>query len=166
MKKEFGFTLIELIFTVAMVAILLTVGVPSFQEMLRSNRAVAQANMFMSTLNVARSEAVKRGVRVSLCSSSNQTNCTGGTNWASGWIVFVDTAATDTDDPVVGEVLRADSTLPGSPTFTGPQSIRYRPMGTVVAQSQFSYSLGSNNYLICVTSVGRPRIDKFNNTCP
>lgn len=166
MKEENGFTLIELIFTITIAAILLAVGVPSFQEMLSNNRAVAQANMFISSLNLARSEAVSRGLRVSLCPSTNQTSCTGGTNWANGWIVFVDTAASDIATPVVDSVLRVNEALPNNSSFTGPDNIRYRPMGTVITKAQFGYSLGTNNYLICVSSVGHSRIDKENQACP
>lgn len=166
MNRKRGFTLIELVITVALAAILLTIGVPSFQQMIRNNRAATHANEFMSALNLARSEAVKRSVRVSLCPSTNQVACTGGTDWSDGWIVFVDTAATDADAPVVGEVLRVGEALSGNPTFTGPTNIRYRPAGDVIAQGQFGYGLGTNNHLVCVSPVGRPRIDKEHTACP
>ena len=91
MNRQRGFTLIELIITVAIVAILLAIGVPSFQEMMRNNRVAAHTNDRLSSLNLARSEAIKRGVRVSLCKSSDGLSCATTGDWTQGWIVFVDT---------------------------------------------------------------------------
>lgn len=88
MKKHNGFTLIELMIVVALVAILAAVGVPSFREFIQNNRLATQANTFLTALKLARSEAVKRGVNVVVCASNDQTQCAG--TWNNGWILFVD----------------------------------------------------------------------------
>ncbi|NDP48691.1 MAG: prepilin-type N-terminal cleavage/methylation domain-containing protein [Sulfuriferula multivorans] len=80
-----GFTLIELLVTMAVAAILLTVALPNFQNFVINSRMATQANDLITALNMARSEAVKRGANVTICASSNQTSCTGG--WQQGWIV-------------------------------------------------------------------------------
>lgn len=167
MNRQRGFTLMELIITVAIAAIVLAVGVPSFQGMMRNNRAATQANEMIAALNLARSEAAKRGSRVSLCPSSSGTGC-GGTDWSSGWIVFVDTAATDASAPVVGQVLRVFEKLSDTPTFTGPASVRYRAAGgiTPTAPQQLSYTLYTVKQAICISPVGRPRVVKETTTCP
>jgi len=163
-----GFTLIELMVTMAMAAILLTVGVPSFQSMIRNNRAATHMNEMISALNLARSEAAKRGGRVSLCPSTDQATCTGGTNWNNGWIVFVD-ISTDESAVTVGTVLGVGEALSGSPTLTGPASVRYRftggtlPDGTSV---QFDYALDTVTQMVCVSPVGRPRVEKVATSCP
>lgn len=89
--------------TLLVVSIVLSAGVPSYLSIVRNNRAATNANELVSALTIARSEAVRRSDRVSICRSSNGTSC-GGT-WEDGWIVFVDDAATDTATPVVSEVL-------------------------------------------------------------
>jgi len=89
MNKQWGFTLVELLITMAIVVIVLTVGVPSFQQMIRNNKIIAQTNDFLGAYNFARSEAIKRGQRVVMCPSNNGTNCV-NVNWDQGWIVFVD----------------------------------------------------------------------------
>ena len=102
MKRSRGFTLIELMITLVLAAIILTLAVPGFQDIIRNNRAATQANELVTALGLARSEAVKRGARVSLCPSTDQASCTGGADWSNGWIVFLDTAANDLAAPVVG----------------------------------------------------------------
>ncbi len=93
-----GFTLLELIITMAIAAILLTVAVPSFQVTIANNRLATQTKSLVTDINIARSEAVKRGTGVVLCSSINPNAaapaCVGAGNaWTSGWIVFVNGAS-------------------------------------------------------------------------
>jgi type IV fimbrial biogenesis protein FimT len=90
MKKYSGFTLIELVITLAVVGILLAVGVPSLKTFMQSNQLVASTNELISALHVARSEAIKLNTRVSICDSSDGMNCGGTGDWSNGWIVFID----------------------------------------------------------------------------
>jgi len=96
MKKiQTGFSLIELIVTLAVVAIAIAVGVPSLQRITESNRGASQNNLIMGSLTAARSEAIKRGVNVVMCNSANSTlgapNCNSkDKNWEEGWIIFTD----------------------------------------------------------------------------
>ncbi len=85
-----GFTLIELIVTISVVAILLTIAIPNFQTFVLNNRLTGQANDMLTALNYARSEAIKRGLPVSMCSSTTGNTCAGSTDWSTGWIVFAD----------------------------------------------------------------------------
>jgi type IV fimbrial biogenesis protein FimT len=82
-----GFTLIELVVTIAVVAILTMIALPNFADTIRSNRATTIANEFNTALAVARSEAVKRNRDVRFCASDGAT-CTG--TWAGGWLTWVD----------------------------------------------------------------------------
>ncbi|MEJ2346914.1 MAG: GspH/FimT family pseudopilin [Gammaproteobacteria bacterium] len=79
MKNHFGFTLIELMVTVALAAILLTLAIPSFRTMVLNNRLVTAANAFVADASLARSEAIKRGTTVSIVANA------GG--WTNGWTV-------------------------------------------------------------------------------
>ena len=90
MKKNSGFTLVELMITLAIVGILLLVGVPSLKTFMQSNQLIASTNELLSALHVARSEAIKLNTRVSICDSSNGTSCGLTGDWSNGWIVFVD----------------------------------------------------------------------------
>ena len=90
MKKHTGFTLIELMITLFIVGILLTVGVPSLKTFMQGNQLIASTNELISALHVARSEAIKLNSRVSICESSDGANCSATGSWRNGWIVFVD----------------------------------------------------------------------------
>jgi type IV fimbrial biogenesis protein FimT len=124
MERNTGFTLIELMVAVALGAIILTLGVPSFQETIRNNRLATQTNDFISGLNLARSEAVKRGVRVTLCKSTDGLICTNSGGYEQGWIVFVDPNNNATVD--AGEqLIRSHDAIPTSTgiTLTGNSNV-------------------------------------------
>jgi type IV fimbrial biogenesis protein FimT len=87
-RKQRGFTLLELMITVAVSIILLTIGIPSFVDMIRTNKLTTNVNLFVQTLHLARSEALKAGGGT-LCASKSYTACDGG-NWRDGWIIFTD----------------------------------------------------------------------------
>ncbi|MFN2308478.1 MAG: GspH/FimT family pseudopilin [Gammaproteobacteria bacterium] len=89
MKTFSGFTLIELMITLAIAAILLTVGIPSFQAVFQSNRLATQANELIGAVNLARSEAIKRGANVTVRAS------TGG--FQNGWCVHLNASCTGDD---------------------------------------------------------------------
>jgi type IV fimbrial biogenesis protein FimT len=91
-KYNSGFTLIEMIVTVAIVAILASIAVPSFSSLIERNRATVAANEMVSALLLARSEALKRRNNVTVCTSVDQTTCAGNgeLDFSKGWIVFVD----------------------------------------------------------------------------
>jgi type IV fimbrial biogenesis protein FimT len=90
MKKNSGFTLLELMITLVIVATLLTVGVSSLKTFMQGNQLVSSTNELLSALHIARSEAIKSNGRVTICESSNGTSCTTTGDWKNGWIVFID----------------------------------------------------------------------------
>lgn len=82
---ERGFTLIELMVTLSIALIMMTIAIPSFQSFLLNSRLTGHTNDLVLALASARSEAVKRGINVSVCASSNSSTCTGA--WQDGWVV-------------------------------------------------------------------------------
>lgn len=81
--------MIELLVVMAILAILLAVSLPNFQDMIESNGTNSQAKLFLTTLNLARSEAIKRGGNIAVCASEDGVDCDEDA-WADGWMVFFD----------------------------------------------------------------------------
>lgn len=84
-----GFTLVELMVTLAVLAVLTMVALPSFRDTIRRSRVSAASNALLADLRYARIEAINRGQLVSLCPSSDGSKCTAdGTAWDAGWLVY------------------------------------------------------------------------------
>ena len=84
-----GFSLIEMLVVIAVLSILLAVSLPNFQNMIERSGTNSQAKLFLTTLNLARSEAIKRGGNVAICASTDGADCSEN-SWGAGWIVFFD----------------------------------------------------------------------------
>jgi len=112
-----GFTLVELVIVVTVAAILLVVGVPALQDLVRNNRLVTEANNLVAHLSLARSEAIKQRFPVAVCSSAAPDAalpaCDGGTDWSAGWIVFLDENRSGTPDGEV-DILRRNGAVTGA----------------------------------------------------
>ena len=88
--KNEGFTLIELMITIALVSILLVLSAPYFRETITSNKIAAEASDLMASFNLARSTAARLNQPVTLCKSADGDDCTTDDNWEQGWITFND----------------------------------------------------------------------------
>lgn len=109
-ERERGFTLVELLIVLALTAILLAVGLPQLSQFSASRAMGSHVALLASAMRLARSEAIKRGTRVTVCPSMDPESaggpaCNGGANdWASGWVIFSDLGvanAIDGNDRVV-----------------------------------------------------------------
>jgi type IV fimbrial biogenesis protein FimT len=107
--KQYGFTIYELLITMLMIGIILSIGVPSFTAFTQNSRISGTANDLHSSFQLARSEAARSKSNITICASANSmdaaANC-GGT-FDDGWIIFLDLNG-DIDRAGGGEnVLRA-----------------------------------------------------------
>lgn len=94
-RQAAGFTLIEMMVTIAVTAILLSLAMPSFQTMIERNRVESVVNAFSNSLLHARSEAATRNKRVVVCNTANTQNSlptctTGRAVWRTVWMTFID----------------------------------------------------------------------------
>jgi type IV fimbrial biogenesis protein FimT len=166
--RNSGFTLIEMMVTVVLLAVLIAAVAPSFRGVILDNRAATQANALVSSLMLARSEAIKRNARVVICQSDSGATCD-DSDWTTGWILWADTNADTVID--TGEIVQTQDKLASRFTLTpepaGP-SVTYLPDGSLLAAGSFELLSpdGDADYGRCidVDLTGRPRVTK--GTCP
>lgn len=89
--QQRGFTLLELMIAVAILAIILGIGVPSFLSTIAKSQLTTQTNNMLAALNTTRMLAIKNNTGFTLCASNNGTACTANTAYNEGWIIFRDT---------------------------------------------------------------------------
>ncbi len=83
-----GFTLYELLVTLALAALLVSLGLPAFSSMLARSRQAVEINALFHAIHLARKESIVHRQVVSLCPSTDGQNCLGSNDWSAGWIVF------------------------------------------------------------------------------
>lgn len=136
-----GISLIEVMVTLSIVAILAVIATPSFTGVIQKARLQTEANSLVSDLQFARAEAIKRGQPVSLCPSSNGTTCnTVNPNaWEQGWIVFNDDNGSGLLDSASDAPLRVRSALTSGDTFTPS------PLASAVTYSRDGFATNLSN---------------------
>ena len=88
--KQSGTTLLELMVVLSIAGILLAIGIPAFNHLAHSIRLTSATNELVSSLHLARSEAIKRNSRTVMCMSATGTSCAASGGWQQGWLVFHD----------------------------------------------------------------------------
>jgi type IV fimbrial biogenesis protein FimT len=135
-----GFSLLEMLIVIAIVAILLAVGVPSFKYVTQSNRATSEINGMLGALQLARAEAIKEGQTVSVCPSTDGSTCAGVgvTDWETGWIIF-------SDSKPYGTFNGPDFTVRAQKAFTGTDTLTSDNNVSIITFSRegFAINLGT-----------------------
>lgn len=146
MKKNPGFTLIELMIGLALLSILMVMAIPSMTDIIKNNRLTTQANEFITAMHLARSEAIKRGTAIDI-------NATGGA-WNNGWTV----------ETTGGTVIRTFDALPAASNLTstgGFTTFQYQSTGLIDNADTLQLCddrTGETGRQISITSTGRVSI--------
>ena len=164
-----GFTLIELMITVGLTGLLLSMAVPALSQFTSNSRQTSAINDFVSSMHVARSTAVTTNFRVTVCASSGGSNCE-AVSWDQGWIVFADR---DSDQAVDGDevIAAASDGIDGLSIQSAEfdEFFMYRPNGRVMNASingnsgQFTVcdDRGASYAKVLIFDLsGRPRVSK------
>lgn len=167
MTQNRGFTLIELMVTLLVAAILFGVAVPNFSRLVESNRVTSATNELVAALNAARSEAVRRGRDVVICASDDGDNCGAANGWRDGWVMFGDT---DGSGAINGdeEVLRVVGAFSDQLDLSGDESvIRYRSNGVLRDTTPPTFTVeptdcesGQEGRQVTVNAVGRVALER------
>jgi type IV fimbrial biogenesis protein FimT len=162
-----GFTLMEVLVALAIAAILFAIGVPMFRNASLGARLSAAANNLLASVQLARSEAIKRNVDVTVCASSDGATCAGGGGWEQGWIV-VDT----NPDPDV--VIQHQESLPAGFKLSqsgGTTPITFQPIGISMGPAEFTACrndpVGSQERVLTVRAAGTAQVTyEAEGVCP
>lgn len=168
-----GFTLIELLVVLVIVAVLAMVGVPSMAGIMDSIKLSSASNVFLSSLHLARSEAIKRNGRVVLCKSADGVSCASSGGWEQGWFVFHDANNNSTIDSDEAVIARTQPLL-GNLRLTGNSSVaRYVSFVSTGATKLVSGAFQAGTLTLCrlsasggearqiiLNAAGRPRIQR------
>ncbi|NOZ54569.1 MAG: prepilin-type N-terminal cleavage/methylation domain-containing protein [Gammaproteobacteria bacterium] len=147
-QNEYGFTLVELITTLSIAGLILTMAVPSFTTMIQNNRFATQTNQFISAMTLARSEAIKRGITIDVVATDSSVATD---EWGAGWRVVINGGAT----------LRVFAALEGSSTLNSNNNIntfQYQSSGRANVTDTLSLCDGRSNEtgrLISLSTTGR-----------
>jgi type IV fimbrial biogenesis protein FimT len=170
-----GLTLIELLVTLTVAALLLTVGAPSFAQLIDKVAVRAESNRLLSALMLARSEAVTRNGPVSVCPSSYESSghalCSG--KLADGWMVFSNPDKNSRFDPAVDTVIKGFAGLDRGFTLTNRQgtqdlaeTLTYLRDGTARQNMTLLICAPRASTALILNRVGRPRLSATWGTCP
>lgn len=174
-----GFTLVELMLVLVVLAIALSIGTPSLQAVRQGSQLWAGSSRFLAALNLARSEAVMRNQPVSLCpydqDSGGEPECVG--TYAAGWLVFSNRDRDKVVDADADEVIRVFEGLPTgyrltnrSGTKAASQLINFLPDGTAYANRTLLFCppqpVTIPSLSIVLNIVGRARLLRGRDSCP
>ncbi|MFM9438018.1 type IV fimbrial biogenesis protein FimT [Janthinobacterium sp. CG_23.3] len=164
-----GFSLVELMVSVAILAILLAAATPAYNGMIMNSTATQYANNLMASTMLARSEAIKRNAPVSLCVSADGASCGSG-GWEQGWLVTCSTSdqvACDSagSGTLVIEYQRAAKAGWKITEAGGLRSITFEPSGTGATAASLTVcratpSVGTQQRVVRISATGRPSTTK------
>jgi type IV fimbrial biogenesis protein FimT len=169
--RSAGFTLLELLMTIVIAGVLLTLAVPSFIDTIRNNRILASANNLISGVNTARAEAIRRSRMVSICPSADGASCS--TDWSAGWMVYVEKDVVKAGDaPNIDTILQVNDAVTKTSvarTAGTKDYIRFTSRG--LPEEAFTLQVKpqtcKSGYQIRIVSVGAAgRASANKSTCP
>lgn len=163
-KKCFsnGFTLVEFMTVLAVAAIFTTIAVPGYRNMIQNNKATSATNKLSASIQLARMEAIKRGVSVVVCPTANTnfTACGSSSQWSNGWIVFVDGDDDNTIDALservkISQGFSSDANVTSASDAISYDSSGFLNSGAVSLSISTPGCTGNNARTLNVSASGR-----------
>ena len=152
-----GFTLVELMVTLILLVILVSLGVPSFRTYTANSATTDAANIMLGAINQARHEAVTRGLAVCLCQSDDGSSCGDSTAWQSGWILIERACSSPS------EILGVQPPIGRATIVGGTAAIDFTSRGYVLGNLvAFTVSApqGTRTRHVCVSRIGLAQVQE------
>ena len=149
MRKQSAFTLVELMVTIAILAIIATLSAPNLSQMLRNTKVNTSSGDILSFLQQSRTEAIRLGKTVTVCGSADGSSCLSAnkTNWSTGLLAKHSGSTTP-----IQKLTFESSQL----SIIGPETITFNTFGSTTAEHEITVTIpGANTYSVCVEVIGR-----------
>lgn len=165
MKKN-GFTLIELIVTLAIAGIFASIAIPSFLDMLANDKTTSVANDLLASVQQTRSEAVRYSSNSIICARADDNTC--GSSWSKGWVIQSDQNGDGTPEMTT----RIRDNIPSGITITssisgGLNSLTFKALGQTNPSATNTFTITHSNpsasRIICIYAGGQSKIIKSGN---
>jgi type IV fimbrial biogenesis protein FimT len=170
-SRQNGFTLLELMTTLTIAAVLLGVAVPAFRGMMVSNRLRTVTNDFSSAINIARSEAITRNTAITFCRVALETdvNCAGSSGTWTNWVIRNGAGVIRRGAIPAAGALSVSSTLASDQLMFSPDGLTRNASGVVVSGGTISIcsatSIPDNTRLLTLGNSSRITMEKSTGPC-
>ncbi|WP_018994525.1 GspH/FimT family pseudopilin [Thioalkalivibrio sp. ALJ2] len=166
-KDALGLTLVELMVTLVAFAVLIGIAAPAFGNLVEQNRVTSATNSFLATLHLARSEAIRRGSPVTLCTSQDGATCSAAIDWDGGWLLYQN-AALATQPPGPDAIVRVGQEAPRVEIAGNTPTRHYISFDALGQSQQLSGAWLMGTVSVCagegsgraivLSNTGRPRV--------
>lgn len=161
-KRQYGFSLVEMMIVIAVIGILSALALPAFNDTILSTKIRSYANNFVASAHLARGEAIKRNVQTTLCVSADGASCSTG-GWQQGWIILSGTTVIQRQQAATSGYKITESSALSTLTFQ-PTGIGSTQARLTVCRS--TPTVGSQERVVTISATGKPSVSKTTNaTC-
>ncbi len=170
-KASYGFTLVEVLVVLSISAIIIGAATPSFMNIIANNRVAMASNELITTLNLAKAEAVRSGMDTVLCASQTASQCSDSANWSDGLILFQD----NDNDGIISNNERIIKVMPASNDslqfayiLDNTKKINFKANGRINLNGHFCFKNSyaeNNSRAVIITQTGRIRSEKITYDC-
>jgi type IV fimbrial biogenesis protein FimT len=156
-RNQAGFTLIELMVVLMIVAVTLVLAGPGFNDANLNTRLKAYSNALVSSVYLARGEAIKRNVPMRVCVSTDGSTCAGSGDWEQGWVVL------DPNDVVIEQQQPLSDGF--RMTSTGGHTLTFQPSGVASTPTTLKIcrqvpEVGNQERVVTISATGRPNVTR------
>jgi len=165
-KASYGFTLVEVLVVLSITAIIVGAATPSFMNIVANNRVVSATNELVTTMNLAKSEAIRSGMTTVLCTSQTANQCNDAASWNDGLLLFQDSdnsGNVSNNERIIKVIPASDDSLEFAYGTANINRVNFRANGQINLNGHFCFKNSyeeDNSRAVVITQAGRIRSEK------